>query len=145
IPIEVSPERYHSERLAHPGSDELLGVRVQDDLIKRVGVAIEDRRYDAVGRGGDAVTEDRIDLLAGKSQQASQRSISDLFPPLSEQMEDEKERGRFHPLRWFQGQMVFDLLEEHGHHLAALSGGGFQRFPRKTLDLREFSDNRRLV
>jgi hypothetical protein len=45
-----------------------IGVRVQDDLVKRVGIAVEDRRHDAVTGGRDAVTEDRIDLLAGTPQ-----------------------------------------------------------------------------
>src|SRR4029077_11119197 len=36
-------------------------------------------------------------------------------------MENEKEWGRLRPCRPFQGQVVFDLFEEHRHHLAPLT------------------------
>jgi len=64
--------------------------------------------------GRDAVTEDRINVRARKSQQTRQWPISRLFPPLAEQVEDEKEWGGLGSCRRFQGEVVFDLLENTG-------------------------------
>jgi hypothetical protein len=49
--------------------NKFLGLRVQDDLVERLRVAIKYRRHDAVARCGDTVPEDRIDFVARKSQQ----------------------------------------------------------------------------
>src|SRR6516164_5542885 len=64
-PIQFSPEGDHSERLAHARPDELFGVRVQDDVVEWLRVAIEYRCHDAVAGCGDAVAEDCIYLVAG--------------------------------------------------------------------------------
>jgi hypothetical protein len=64
----------------------MVGVRVQDDAVERLRVAIEYRRYDAVARGGDPIAEDPVNLTARKSQKAYQRSISGFFPPFPEQV-----------------------------------------------------------
>jgi len=56
----------------------LLGIGVQDDVVERLRIAIEDGRDDAVTGRGDAVTEDPIDFTARKPQQTCQRSVSGL-------------------------------------------------------------------
>src|SRR5580704_17895946 len=39
-PIEFSPHSDHGEGLAHPRPNEFFGVRVQDDVVKRLWVAV---------------------------------------------------------------------------------------------------------
>jgi hypothetical protein len=41
IPIEFPEQGDHGESLAHARSDELLGVGVENDVVKRLGVAVE--------------------------------------------------------------------------------------------------------
>src|SRR5580704_19175238 len=90
--IEFSPHSDHGEGLAHARSDELFGVRVQDDVVERFRVAVEHRRHHAMARCGDPIAEDRIYVPARNSQQTRQRPISGLFPPFPEQMKNEKQR-----------------------------------------------------
>jgi len=52
-PVEFSPNSDHSEGFAHARPNEFFGVRVQDDVVERLKVAIEQRRHNAVARGGD--------------------------------------------------------------------------------------------
>ena len=141
IPIEFSPQGDHCERLTHAGSEVFIGVRVQDDLVKRVGIAIEDRRHHAVTRGGDPITEDRIDLVAGNPHQTCQGPIRDLFLPLPEEVEDEEKRRRLRPSGRFQREVGFNLLDEEGQHLDTLSRCSLQRFFRKTLGVGQFVED----
>jgi hypothetical protein len=41
----------------------------REDVVERLGVAVEYRRHDAVARGGDPIAEDPVNLTARKSQQ----------------------------------------------------------------------------
>jgi hypothetical protein len=93
-PIEFSPHSDHSEGLAHARWDELFGVRVQDDVVERLRVAIEHRRHHAMARRGDPVAKDRIYVTARKSQQTRQWPIRGLLPPFPKQMKDEEQRRR---------------------------------------------------
>jgi hypothetical protein len=47
----------------------MVSVRVEDKFVERLRTAIEYRCYNPVGGARDAVAEDRIDLMAGTSQQ----------------------------------------------------------------------------
>jgi hypothetical protein len=49
-PMESSPNSDHGEGFAHARSDELFGVRVQDDVAERLRVAVEHRHHHAVAR-----------------------------------------------------------------------------------------------
>ena len=63
-PIEFTPQGHHREGLVHARSNKFVSVRVQDDVVERVRVAIENRRHDTVTGGRNAVAEDPIDLGA---------------------------------------------------------------------------------
>src|SRR5438874_13025020 len=119
-PIEFSPHSDHGEGLARTRPDEFFGVRVQDDAVERLRVAVEYRRHDAMARRGDSVAKDRIHVTARKSQQTRQRPISGLLPPFPEQMKDEEQRCRHYPCRRFQRKEGFDLLYEERQHLDTL-------------------------
>ena len=97
-PVEVTPEHQHGERLAHAGPDEFVGIRVENDLVERLRIAIEDRRHDAMGGAGDAVAENRIEFVFRTSQHPSQRSVGGFLSPFAEQMKDEKQGGRLCPV-----------------------------------------------
>jgi len=84
IPVKFSAQADHGEGLAHARPDELLSVGIQNDVVKRLRVAVEDRSHDTVACQGDPVTEDRIDFIGGTPQELRQRSVAGLFPPLSQ-------------------------------------------------------------
>src|SRR5260370_4831898 len=111
--IEFSLDGDHSEGFAHARSDKLFGVRVQNDVVERLRVAVEYRLHHAVTGGGDPIPKDRIDFTARKSQQTSQGPISGLFPPLTEQVKNEKQRRRLVPCTRVEGKETFDLLDDH--------------------------------
>ena len=79
-PIEFSSQGDHGEGFAHACPNEFVGVRVQDDVVERLRVAIEHRRHHAVARGGDPVAEDRIYVRARKSQQTRQAAYKQPSP-----------------------------------------------------------------
>src|SRR5258707_4208731 len=47
-PIEFSPQRDHGEGFAHARSNKLFDVRVQDDVVEWLRIAVEHRRHNAV-------------------------------------------------------------------------------------------------
>ena len=49
-PIEFTSQGHHREGFVHARSNEFFGIRVQDDVVERLRVAIEYRRHDAVAR-----------------------------------------------------------------------------------------------
>jgi hypothetical protein len=50
-PIEFSPQRDHSEGLAHACPNKFIGTPVQDDVVEWLGVAVEYRRHDSSASG----------------------------------------------------------------------------------------------
>src|SRR5437899_9552081 len=54
-PIEFSLDGDHREDFAHARSNEFFGVWVQDNVVKRLRVAIENRRHHSMARRGDPV------------------------------------------------------------------------------------------
>ena len=55
-----------------PARMEFFGVRVQDDVVERLRVAVEHRRHHPVARCRDPVAKDPIDLRPGSlSRRAS--------------------------------------------------------------------------
>ena len=48
-PMESSPRSNHGEGFAHACPNEFLGVRVQDNVVERLRVAIENRRHHGDG------------------------------------------------------------------------------------------------
>jgi hypothetical protein len=56
-PMESSPHSYYGEGFAHACPNELLGVRVQDNVVEQLRVAIENRRHHAMARRGDPVAK----------------------------------------------------------------------------------------
>src|SRR6267154_1427023 len=65
-PIEFTSQGHHREGFVHARSNEFFGIRVQDDVVERLRVAIENRRHDTVTGGRNAVAEDPIDLGTGE-------------------------------------------------------------------------------
>src|ERR1700757_2305809 len=66
-PIEFTSQGHYCEGFVHARSNEFFGIRVQDDVVERLRVAIKNRRHDTVARRGDAIAEDRVNLVARKS------------------------------------------------------------------------------
>src|ERR1700730_8407276 len=75
-PMESSPNSDHGKGLAHTRPDEFFGLRVQDDVVERLRVAVEHRRHHAMARRGDPVAKNRIYVTARKSKQTRQWPIS---------------------------------------------------------------------
>jgi len=55
--IEFPSEHQHGECFAHAGPDKLFGIRVENDLVELLRIAVKDRRHDAVGGGRDGVAK----------------------------------------------------------------------------------------
>jgi hypothetical protein len=125
-PIELSLQGNHGEGLAHARSDELLGIGIENNLAKRLRVAVEDRSHDTVAGRRDRIAEDRIGFVGRTPQQTCQRSVGGLFPPLPEQMKDEKERRRARSRVRLTTEVVLDHPEELRKQLDALRRGRVQ-------------------
>ena len=67
--VEFAPQDQHGDRLAHPRSNELVGIWVEDDLVERVRIAVENRRHDPMCGARYSAAQDRIDLVVRTSQQ----------------------------------------------------------------------------
>ena len=119
-PIQFPSHHQHGERLAHAGPDVLFGIRVEDDLVERLRIAIEDRRDDAMGGARDAVAEDRIDFVLRTFRQACQRSVGGFLSPLAEQMEDEEQRRRLRTVGRVERQIGIDFAKEPSRHVARM-------------------------
>ena len=51
---QLSSTRQHGDRLQHLGADELIGFGIANDLMERLGIAIENGRHHAMAGLGDA-------------------------------------------------------------------------------------------
>jgi hypothetical protein len=132
-PIEFSPQGDYREGFAQARSKEFFGLRVQNDVVERLRIAIEHCRHHAVAGCCDPVPEDCIYVTARKSQQTSQGPISGLLAPLAEEVENEEERCRFGPCTRVEGKEMLDLLDEQGNHFDTLVRCSLERFCRETL------------
>lgn len=86
--VEFAPQGNHSERLEHASANEFIGIWIEDDVVKRLRITIENRGHDSVAGRGYRISEDLFGLRA--PQQTRERSVGGPFSPFSEQMKDEK-------------------------------------------------------
>src|SRR6516225_6669124 len=70
-----------------------------------------------------------------------QGTISNLFPPIAEQMENKEQGCRLWPRRRFTRKVGFNFIEEQREHFSALGRSSFQSLSRETLGVSEFTQN----
>src|SRR5208283_2106043 len=127
MPIEFFAQGDHGDGLAHARPDELLGIGIENDVVKRLRVAGKDRSHDTVAGRGGRITEDRIGFISRTPEQTRQRYVSGPLSPLPEQMKNEKEQGRVSPCGRLPTEVVFDHPKKLRKQLLALRGGSLQR------------------
>ncbi len=69
IPFEFSAQGDHSEGFAHGGADKLLGLRIENDVVERLRITVEDRGHHTVTGRGDGIPENRLGFLGGAPQE----------------------------------------------------------------------------
>ena len=131
---QVATPCQHGNRLTHPRADEFVCLLIQNDVIQRIGIAVENRRHHAVRRLRDRITDDRVEYLAGQPQECRQWPVRRLFAPLTEQMKDKKQRGPGSQ-RTFERQERIDAPQEYRNHRTAISLGGTDRLDRQSTRL----------
>ena len=79
------------------------------------------------------VAKNGVYLAARAAQQSCEWSVGGFLPPISEQMENEKQWRRFGSLGGRERQKRIDLAKEDRDHLGALLRCGLQRLFWQTL------------
>jgi hypothetical protein len=126
-------------RLEHASANEFIGVWIEDDVVKRLWITIENRCHDTVAGRGYRISEDLFGLWA--PQQKRERFVGGPFSPFSEQMEDEKQRGRLRPSSRLSIEIVLDSRKEPRNHLGTLRAGGLQCLSGKAFRMGELVED----
>ena len=142
LPRQPCLDGEHGDELAHPRADELVCLAVEDQPVDRLRVAVEDRRHHPVGRLGDGVAEEIVELIAGTGEQSRQRPVGARLAPRAEQMEDDEEVVGAGTGRCAAIEVVVDRAEEHGQHGFAIRVHRPNGSECGRTDAREFAKNR---
>src|SRR5579864_9132463 len=62
-------QRHHSNCFKHPGPDEFLRIRIENDLVERLRIAIENGSHHPMGCVGDGAAEYFVNAVRGTPQQ----------------------------------------------------------------------------
>src|SRR5262252_1100962 len=91
-PRHFTVQRRHRDRFEHARPDVFVRFRVQNHLIQRLRIAVENGSHDAMGSLGDSAAKYLIEVIGRTAQQTCERPIRRFLAPLTEQMKDEEER-----------------------------------------------------
>ena len=99
VTVELTPQDEHRQSLTHARANILVGRPIEDDVVKRSGIAIEHSRYDPV-TGGDGCVAQNI-VYVRRTKQTGERAICGFLAPTTEKVKDEE---KLIPARWALGR-----------------------------------------
>ena len=127
---QPAAQGHNDQSVEHARSDELVRSRVQDHLIKRGRIAVENAGHHPMGGLGRGTAKDGVEFFPRSAQESGERSIGRFFAPLAEQMEYEKQRN----LRRRAGRLgLIDCREEQRHHCRSICVCGADGINRQAL------------
>ena len=101
----------HRERIEHARSHELVGILLANDVVERVGIAVEHGRHYPMGRHGLGVAQTRFKRFARELQEPCERPVSRFLTPFAEEVKGEKQR-HFTDFRTARGRKPVDRLDQ---------------------------------